>query len=773
MKPTWKSFLMAIFLLHVGSVACAAQERLLRVGIFQMPPLNYTDEQGVEQGLYPDLLREIVRAEKWQLVFVPGSWGQCYDRLLNDEIDLITTVAYSEERAQVFAYNQEAVADIWGKVYTRPGTQISDISTLDGARVAVARKDINGQNFLETAHKLGVEPVAVEVESHDDIFSEISLGNVVAGVVPQHFGFREAAKYQLVPTTIEFQPFPVFLASRKNTNQQILAHIDKHLSQWKRDPDSFYYERVAYWMGGRALERKVVPAWVYWSLLSIFGGLAALALVNVSLKRQVRSRTRELADREARFRKLSETTRAVPWELDVATAKFTYIGPRIVDVLGYPPEEWQDIGSWAAKVHPDDRDRAVDFCSLQTAQGQDHDFVYRGLHKDGREVWVHDIVTVSLGAHGPEKLYGYFVDITEIREHEQRFQKMFREHNAVMLLIDPEAKSIVDANSAACNFYGYRREELTGMAVQQLNPLSADEINDAMRQATQTGQNYFAFTHRLASGELRAVEIYSTPIRINAKTHLFAIVHDVTDRQKLMEERGRAEQLAVLGTVAAGVAHEINNPIQGILNYAALLLRSPEHRDQVLDLAERITRESERIAKITRDLLHYSKDNRNEMKSVNMQELIQSALSLIVPKVRPSGITVHTELSEATDDLLVNPQGIQQVVINLVDNAYDALRMKDLRRADKVILVRSYQAELGHKSRFCIEVQDNGVGMSEKVLARARDAFFSTKPASEGTGLGLSIVSEIVGKHQGELEIASHEGEYTKVIVSLPLPGQA
>jgi ABC-type amino acid transport substrate-binding protein len=127
LKSLLRCLLITLLLLCMESPSYADSGHELRVGIFQMKPLNFTDEEGTPKGLYPDLLREIVHDEGWHLIFVPGSWGQCYDRLMNGEIDLITTVAYSKERAKVFDYNQEAVADIWGKVYTRSNVKITSM----------------------------------------------------------------------------------------------------------------------------------------------------------------------------------------------------------------------------------------------------------------------------------------------------------------------------------------------------------------------------------------------------------------------------------------------------------------------------------------------------------------------------------------------------------------------------------------------------------------------------------------------------------------------
>lgn len=764
-----RATLLLAFLFALFAAPAIAERENLRVGVFPMRPLNFVDEGGNAQGLNPDLLREIFYDEQWQLVFVPGSWGECYDRLMKGEIDLLTTVAHSPDRETVFDFNREPVADIWGKIYIKAGSKVSDIRDLSGKAVAIARKDINGSNFLKTAKKFDVKPFVVEVETHYDIFSAVQKGEVLAGVVPQHFGFREAENYGLVPTTIEFEPFSVFFAIPKGKNTEVLKLIDEHLAAWKGRRDSYYFKRVAYWMGGVDLEPKTIPRWVYMALLSTLGGIVFFIVVSLSLKQQVRLRTAEIASREALFRRLSETTKAVPWELDLKSKTFTYIGPRVVDVFGYPQDEWRDMDSWVQKLHPEDRAWAVDICNAETARGNDHDFTYRCIHKDGRIIWVHDVVTVAMGANGPEKLYGYFVDITELREHEQLFQKMFREHYAVMLLVDPDSGQIVDANDAACKYYGYKKEQIISIRMENINTLSRDEVFREMQAAKDRQQNHFEFKHRLANGDIRDIEAYSYPIMIDNKPILFSIIHDVTERNKLLAESGRNAQLAALGTIAAGVAHEINNPIQGIINYADLLTGAPDNKDRVVDIAQRVKKEGVRIAKITRELLNYSRDNRNEMHYSNITELIEDALSLITTKIQRSGISVIADLDKRVPKVLVNSQGIQQIVINLVDNSYDALKHKQIPVDTKAIKIRSCVAEIKGKPHFSLEVSDNGIGMSEAVVKKARDVFFSTKPSSEGTGLGLSIVSEIVAKHQGQLDIESKEDEYTRVKIVFPI----
>ncbi len=350
--------------------------------------------------------------------------------------------------------------------------------------------------------------------------------------------------------------------------------------------------------------------------------------------------------------------------------------------------------------------------------------------------------------------------------------------NSEMWIWEVDTNGLYTYCSQACEFLlGYSVEEVVGKKYfyDFFHPDDKEELKSEAFKVILLKQPFKEFQNRNVNrvGELVWLSTSGVPMVGNNGELLGyrGADIDITERKKLLEEHGRAAQLAALGTVAAGVAHEINNPINGIINYADLLKAKPDDHNRVLDLSKRISKESERIAKITKDLLHYSKDSRNEMKPVNMKELIEEALSLIVPKIRPSGISVEVSLPDSLPSLKVNPQSIQQIIINLVDNAYDALRYKAVPVDQKIIKVACNVVGKNEQSKLCIEVTDNGIGMPQKVVNKAKDAFFSTKPSSEGTGLGLSIVNEIVGKHHGEFDIESKEGEYTKVKILLPFTG--
>ena len=250
---------------------------------------------------------------------------------------------------------------------------------------------------------------------------------------------------------------------------------------------------------------------------------------------------------------------------------------------------------------------------------------------------------------------------------------------------------------------------------------------------------------------------------------IIGVAQDITYQKKLLDDYRRSAQLAALGTVAAGVAHEINNPIQGILNYASLIQEKPENIKRTTLLAERIANESIRIGQITNELLHYSRDNRIDFKRCDLGETIEGALVLMRRKIHQRGIKLSFERQEDLPELELQPQSIQQVVINLLDNAADALLEKEHKEEEKQIRIAIMKAVRSGESCVCLQVYDNGSGMSDEVLDKAQEAFFTTKGMGKGTGLGLSIVNDIVRKHKGTLEIDSVKNQYTAINILLPI----
>ncbi len=306
------ALLILILLLGLQPFVVKAAEKgpkgTIRVGVFPFTPFNYLDEKGVAQGLNPDLLREIVRNEDWEIEFVGGSWAEGLDRLQRQEIDLMLSVAYSPERGEIMDYTYESVAELWGQVFVRPEGKSKNISDLAGQRVGIMRKDISGSNFIKTIEQFDVLCEIVEFPSHGEVFAAVQKGVVDAGVAPQHFGLRHTDEYGLVASTIMFSPFSIYFASKIGTQHELLSHIDAHLSRWKRDKKSFYYQRLNQWMAASpevpwGVRPELLYAFLITGILTLF-----FACLTYIFRKMVAQKSRELMTIENSYREIFNST---------------------------------------------------------------------------------------------------------------------------------------------------------------------------------------------------------------------------------------------------------------------------------------------------------------------------------------------------------------------------------------------------------------------------------------------------------------------------------
>ena len=232
---------------------------------------------------------------------------------------------------------------------------------------------------------------------------------------------------------------------------------------------------------------------------------------------------------------------------------------------------------------------------------------------------------------------------------------------------------------------------------------------------------------------------------------------DVTDRVRLEEQVLRQERLASLGLLAAGVAHEVNTPLTGISSYAQMLLEDMDPRDPRRRVLEKIEAQTSRASGIANSLLNLARPEGADEQDVRLNDLVREAADLMAPQIRRSDVRLETRLDDRDPTVRGDRGKLQQVLLNLLLNARDALD------GEGTITVRT---SLGG-DRAALEVTDDGTGIPADDLPRVFDPFFSTKGPGRGTGLGLSISHGIVQEHGGTIEVESEPGR-TRFRVELP-----
>ena len=241
------------------------------------------------------------------------------------------------------------------------------------------------------------------------------------------------------------------------------------------------------------------------------------------------------------------------------------------------------------------------------------------------------------------------------------------------------------------------------------------------------------------------------------------VAKDLTERKKLEALLGQTEKLKAVGQLAAGVAHEINNPLGVILGFSQSMAKKLDaHSDLALPIKS-IEREALRCKNLVQDLLTFSRQSQMRMEDFDLNAVIDTTLSFIEAQARMKGIDVVKE-AQPVDALVGDKNQLQQILVNLCNNAMDA--MPDGGK----IVVRTRMIEQGGTRWAQLEVQDNGPGIPKEIREKVFDPFFTTKEVGKGTGLGLSLVYEHVHRHKGTIALNSEVGRGTTFIVSLPVP---
>jgi len=232
----------------------------------------------------------------------------------------------------------------------------------------------------------------------------------------------------------------------------------------------------------------------------------------------------------------------------------------------------------------------------------------------------------------------------------------------------------------------------------------------------------------------------------------------------------QSEKMFAIGELAAGVAHEINNPINSIINYGQILADKSTKQGENAEIPQMVIEEGERIANIVKNLLSFAREQKEEHDPVPIHNIITDTLSFTKKQILKDGIRLEVCVPTDLPKIKARSQQIQQVFMNIISNARHALKERfPAPHQDKILEIKSEMMEIEGCQMIRTTFYDRGAGISTDTLDKICNPFFSTKPKGEGTGLGLSISYGIVKEHGGRLCFDSVEGEYTKVFVDLPV----
>jgi len=356
----------------------------------------------------------------------------------------------------------------------------------------------------------------------------------------------------------------------------------------------------------------------------------------------------------------------------------------------------------------------------------------------------------------------------EVRQHSAQvetlkaLQERILESSGVGLLLIDGGGRIGAWNRRLEEIYGLSREATLGKLLRDVFPLHT--IRRIERELAAVGPDVEAriYRHALVNrvGERIVVNLALSPLSSSGGEESRVVTFDdITARVKLEEQVLQQERLASLGLLAAGVAHEVNTPLTGISGYAQLLLDDMAADDPRRETLEKIETQTRRVSTIANSLLNLARPERTTFESLPLNDAVREVLKLFEPQIRDKRIELHVDLSQDLPDVRGHRGKLQQVLLNLLSNARDAVL------GGGRISVRTALAS----GRVVLEVVDDGIGIAESDLPRIFDPFFTTKGRGKGTGLGLSISYGIVREHDGAMQVESVPGEFTRFKVELPV----
>jgi PAS domain S-box-containing protein len=372
---------------------------------------------------------------------------------------------------------------------------------------------------------------------------------------------------------------------------------------------------------------------------------------------------------------------------------------------------------------------------------------------------------------------GIFTSTIEEQKLEEQIRKQER-FLAFILLNSAEAIMVLDMedrilvwNKGAERIFGYTEEEVKGQKYYFLVPPDLEakgEIQFLSNQMIEKGYINDYVTERICKDGRRIIISLTRSLitdENNKPIGSSTIVRDITYQKKLEKQMVFTEKMATIGKLASSLAHEIGTPLSILMGRAEYLKKIAGNNDEVCRCLDIIIAQAERITKKVSSLLNVARQNKPEITKVSLKSVIFSVLDLLKSKLDKMGIEVVTDFRKEGIVLNADADMMQQVFINLLMNAMDALKKKAKKRIDIIVDVGDYTDQ----RMVVIEIIDTGCGIPPENINRIFDPFFTTKEKGEGTGLGLSIVARIIQEHKGYIEVQSIVKKGTRFVIKLPL----
>lgn len=752
------------------------------------PPAEYFNDSGQYQGLVADYLNLVLGRVGLEMKIVRlKGWTDVLDHAKRKKIDLVTAASKTSQREEFLDFS-DPFLELPAVIIVRQ--QVNQELTLDklrGMTVSVVRK-YAAHDYIAQHHPYLNLDFVPDIQTG---LRKVSFGIVdamVANIATVSYYIEKGTITNLKVAGESGFTYKLSFAPRKDW-PMLTRILNKGLASLTPDEKRRIYSKWIHLERSPILSRKMLI-----SLIILLGTVFLLIAVvlgwNRSLRIIVEEKVGELkkevarheqakqaiAESENRYRGIFEHTKS-----GVIVYKAMGYGKDFIGLDSNKSAEKIDrltrddiIGKSIREMFPNIKDFGL-FSVIQRVwrTGMPSHFP-SAFYKDNRIEGWRDYFVYRLPSNEIVTVYSDETDRKAaekaLGESEEKLAGIINSINDHMVMLD-EGLNILWANNTAKKAFG-----------NDLENRKCHEIFAGLHQPCEdcVAEKCFKEGHmkereiNLKKEDGPCLDFWETTnaASLNQKglpKTVVTIFRDITERKALAAEAVRAGHLASIGELAAGVAHEINNPINSVINLAQIIVNRDKKKGIDNDIALRMINEGTRIADIVSSLLAFAKDKKGVKKPLNLLNILTETLALTEVQLVKNGIFLDVDVPFDLPRIFGHMQQIQQVFLNLINNARFALNHKEFTKGSlKMLKIKGCVKKIRGENHIRIVFEDNGTGIPRKMIGRIMDPFFTTKPGGQGTGLGLSISHGIVGDHRGSMNIESKEGEFTRVIIDLP-----
>lgn len=812
MASYFNKFLILIFICSTSTVK--SNDSILKtykVGAFNYYPAIFKDNDNAIKGFYVDAFREIEKNENIKFEYVYGSWNEGIEKLKNGELDILTSVAYTPERAKYMYYSTNSLLTEWGELYVQSSSEINGILDVANKKIAIMKSDVNGQNFINLTKKFNIACEFIEFQSFEEIFEAISNKSVDGGVVNNTFGAAKQHLYEVRTSDVIFNPFDIFITVSLKNNVDILNIFNRYLHKWKHEKNSIFKDAREKWTRKEINQIYIFPSWLKFTLLTFFGLISIALIFIIVLKKQIKKATKKILERENKLieseSKFRNYVNVSPDGIFVANnaGKILEINNAASTITGYTTEELLTMS--VADLQPKE---TLEQDMLEFEKLKSNGFVNCEIglqYKNGEKGWW-SINAVKINENC---LLGFVRDITErkndvillqdknyeieaqneeyrqlneelnntqlrINESETQFRLVFENNEDAIVWADSITGNILKCNNAAFKLFERTENEIIGQNITILHPPQKKEFysNSFKNSISNKDLSNQEFEIITKNGKIIQVEITASLINIghkNINQGIFRVITDRIENEKLQKEIKLAETAAkIKQQFLANMSHEIRTPLSGIIGMTDILYKTHLDAHQK-DYVETIKYSSETLLSIINDILDLSKIEAGKMeifnKLININQLKTKILNTYESICKNKNLQFEVNIKpDVPLEFFGDEKRLMQIINNLISNAIKFTNngyihinfSKDCNIINNEVILK-------------VEVIDSGIGIKKedqtKLFTKFSQVDSSLSRTHEGTGLGLAICKELAYLMNGSIGLISKEGKGSNFYLTL------